>query len=159
MLYSFSIPSRESRLFLQLNIFAGEIAGVARFRVSEDGGSVCESNPRINVNSTTYSAADGMKYTVLDVRQRERHGNSTGKVDAVSNASQRMTSETLGIMPKRINGARIERTVLRKNGRGKILLLDRHDQSQRRPPPRTKDCGRFRHLLLNNDSRRPQGKR
>jgi len=42
---------------------------------------VCESNPRINVNSTTYSAADGMKYTVLDVRQRERHGNSTGKVE------------------------------------------------------------------------------
>ena len=42
--------------------------------------SVCVENPRTNVTSTTYSAADGTFYAVFDFRPPERHGNSTGSV-------------------------------------------------------------------------------
>jgi hypothetical protein len=36
-----------------------------------------ESNPRENVDATTYSAADGTLYRLFDLKHRERHGNGT----------------------------------------------------------------------------------
>jgi len=56
-----------------------------------------DSNPRENVNTTTYSAADGMFGSVFNIERCERHGKRHGAIELETHLQKRRLVRTSGV--------------------------------------------------------------